>query len=76
MDQPRVDVSGQKRRQSIPWISHDALAQFITVIVTPQEHTALAKAVDLHTISQITQIWSQRLQLISVYVSFQICFAT
>jgi hypothetical protein len=51
MDQPRVDVSGQKR-------------------LTPQEHTALAKAVDLHTISQITQIWSQRLQLISVYASF------
>lgn len=38
--------------------------------LTAQEHTALAKAADLHTISQITQIWSDRLQLISVYASF------
>ncbi|KAH9174958.1 hypothetical protein EDB89DRAFT_426157 [Lactarius sanguifluus] len=35
-----------------------------------EEHTALAKAADLHTISRITQIWSDRLQLISVYASF------
>jgi small basic protein len=28
-------------------------------------------AADLHTISRITQIWSDRLQLISVYVSDQ-----
>ncbi|KAH9067637.1 hypothetical protein EDB87DRAFT_1573231 [Lactarius vividus] len=35
-----------------------------------EEHIALAKAADLHTISRITQIWSDRLQLISVYASF------
>ena len=28
-------------------------------------------AADLHTITRITQIWSDRLQLISVYVSSQ-----
>ncbi|KAI9465265.1 hypothetical protein BJY52DRAFT_1246116 [Lactarius psammicola] len=38
--------------------------------LTPQEHTALAKAADLQTISRITQIWSDRLQAISVYASF------
>jgi len=32
----------------------------------------MALAADLHTISRITQIWSDRLQLISVYVSDQI----
>ncbi|KAF8270524.1 hypothetical protein EI94DRAFT_1722906, partial [Lactarius quietus] len=36
----------------------------------PQEHTALAQAADLHTISRITQIWADRLQLTSVYASF------
>ena len=36
--------------------------------VAAEENAKLAKAVDLHTISRITQIWSDRLQLISVYV--------
>lgn len=36
---------------------------------TAREHATLAMAADLHTISRITQIWSDRLQLISVYVS-------
>ena len=31
----------------------------------------MAMAADLHTITRITQIWSDRLQLISVYVSGQ-----
>ena len=39
------------------------------VTVTAQENTKLAKVVDLHTIARITQIWSDRLQLVSVYVS-------
>ncbi|KAI0263849.1 hypothetical protein BC834DRAFT_885872 [Gloeopeniophorella convolvens] len=38
--------------------------------LTAQDHAALSKAADLHTIAQITQIWSDRLQLISVYASF------
>jgi hypothetical protein len=69
MDQPRVD---QKWRQS-PSISHGALAQLIFV-ATAQEHTALAKAADLNTIARITQIWADRLQLTSVYVSCQKSF--
>ncbi|KAI9507979.1 hypothetical protein F5148DRAFT_1200016 [Russula earlei] len=36
----------------------------------PSDHAALAMAADLHTVTQITQIWSDRLQLISVYSSF------
>ncbi|KAI0263847.1 hypothetical protein BC834DRAFT_296614 [Gloeopeniophorella convolvens] len=35
-----------------------------------QESAALSKAADMHTITQITQVWSDRLQLISVYASF------
>jgi hypothetical protein len=57
MDQPRVDVSSQKR-------------------LTAQEHTALANAADMNTIARITQIWADRLQLTSVYVSCQSCSAT
>ncbi|KAI0302342.1 hypothetical protein B0F90DRAFT_206820 [Multifurca ochricompacta] len=38
--------------------------------LTAQETTALAKAADLQTLSRIIQIWSDRLQLISVYASF------
>jgi len=51
IDQPRVDVSNQKR-------------------LTAQENTAIAQAADLNTISRITQLWADRLQLISVYASF------
>jgi hypothetical protein len=75
MDQPRVDVSSQKRRQST-FISHGVLAQLIIFIVTAQEHTALANAADMNTIARITQIWADRLQLTSVYVSCQSCSAT
>jgi len=39
---------------------------------TTQDHASLSMAADLHTISRITQIWSDRLQLISVYVSSRI----
>ncbi|KAH9955027.1 hypothetical protein BC827DRAFT_1322744 [Russula dissimulans] len=38
--------------------------------LTALDHTALATAADLHTLTRITQIWSERLQLISVYSSF------
>ncbi|KAI0282862.1 hypothetical protein BGY98DRAFT_64594 [Russula aff. rugulosa BPL654] len=35
-----------------------------------RDNTAVAMAADLHTITRITQIWSDRLQLLSVYASF------
>ncbi|KAF8504717.1 hypothetical protein F5888DRAFT_777179 [Russula emetica] len=35
-----------------------------------RDNAAVAMAADLHTITRITQIWSDRLQLISVYASF------
>ncbi|KAI0263848.1 hypothetical protein BC834DRAFT_296638 [Gloeopeniophorella convolvens] len=38
--------------------------------LSTQESAALSKAVDMQTITQITQVWSDRLQLISVYASF------
>jgi len=38
--------------------------------LTALDHTALATAADLHTLTRITQMWSERLQLISVYSSF------
>lgn len=34
-----------------------------------RDNAAVSMAADLHTITRITQIWSDRLQLISVYVS-------
>jgi len=46
--------------------------QLISVSIstfTARENETLAMAADFHTISRITQIWSERLQLISVYVS-------
>lgn len=71
--QPRVDVSSEKRRQ-LTSISHEALAQLTICIVTAQEHVALTEAADLNTIARITQIWADRLQLTSVYVSCQNMF--
>ncbi|KAI0059913.1 hypothetical protein BV25DRAFT_1828321 [Artomyces pyxidatus] len=38
--------------------------------LTHQEHAALSSAVDLHNRTQMVQIWSDRLQLVSVYASF------
>ena len=70
INQPRVDVLSEKRRQ-LASISHEALARLIIFIVTTQEHIALTKAADLNTIARITQIWADRLQLTSVYVSYQ-----
>ena len=70
INQPRVDVLTEKRRQ-LASISHEALARLIIFIVTTQEHIALTKAADLNTIARITQIWADRLQLTSVYVSCQ-----
>ena len=72
--QPRVDVSSEKRRQ-LTSISHLALAQLTICIVTAQEHVALTEAADLNTIARITQIWADRLQLTSVYVSCQNMFS-
>ena len=73
INQPRVDVLSEKRRQ-LASISHEALARLIIFIVTAQEHIALTKAADLNTIARITQIWADRLQLTSVYVSCQKLF--
>lgn len=73
INQPRVDVLSEKRRQ-LASISHEALARLIIFIVTTQEHIALTKAADLNTIARITQIWADRLQLTSVYVSCQKLF--
>jgi hypothetical protein len=41
---------------------------WLTPTVAARDQAALAMAADFHTISRITQIWSDRLQLISVYV--------
>ncbi|KAI0059912.1 hypothetical protein BV25DRAFT_1828319 [Artomyces pyxidatus] len=38
--------------------------------LTQQEHATISSAVDLHNRTQMVQIWSDRLQLVSVYASF------
>jgi hypothetical protein len=40
-----------------------------SLIVTDREKAALSKAVGVHTIAQVTQIWAHRLHLTSIYVS-------
>lgn len=45
------------------------LAIILTPTVTARDKATVAMAADLQTIAQITQIWSDRLRLISVYVS-------
>jgi len=43
---------------------------WLTPTVAARDQAALTMAADFHSISRITQIWSDRLQLISVYASF------
>ena len=48
------------------FLDHD---QTRFLIVTPQERAVLSRAVEVHTVIHVTQIWAGRLKLTSIYVS-------